>query len=208
MVETSELVRKGRKYEQVLDGARDVFMAQGYEGASVDDIARAASVSKATLYSYFPDKSILFREVMLRECRLQSERMLPDHAYSAPPRETLLSMAREISRFLVSPFPIKLFRVCIAESFRFPDVGQAFYETGPRLMRDRFVAYLKMCSARGQLAIEDYELAAEQFAELAKADLFVGALLGIDQNITDDRIERIANGAVDTFLARYGTEAS
>ena len=45
-------VRKGRKFDQVLAGARDVFMADGFEGASVDAIARAAGVSKATLYSY------------------------------------------------------------------------------------------------------------------------------------------------------------
>ena len=56
-------VRKGRKFDQVLAGARDVFMADGFEGASVDAIARVAGVSKATLYSYFPDKRLLFMEV-------------------------------------------------------------------------------------------------------------------------------------------------
>ena len=54
---------KGRKVEQVLAGAHDVFMAEGYEGANVDAIAKAAGVSKATLYSYFPDKKSLFAAV-------------------------------------------------------------------------------------------------------------------------------------------------
>ena len=65
-------VRKGRKFDQVLAGARDVFMADGFEGASVDAIARAAGVSKATLYSYFPDKRLLFMEVADTECARQS----------------------------------------------------------------------------------------------------------------------------------------
>ena len=56
------VVKQGRKWDQVLDGARKVFMRDGFEGASVDDIVREAGVSKATLYSYFPDKRLLFIE--------------------------------------------------------------------------------------------------------------------------------------------------
>ncbi len=55
--------RKGRKFNQVLDGARTVFLRDGFEGASVDEIARVAAVSKATLYSYFADKKVLFAAV-------------------------------------------------------------------------------------------------------------------------------------------------
>ena len=43
--------RKGRKFDQVINGARNIFLSQGFEGASVDVIARQAGVSKATLYS-------------------------------------------------------------------------------------------------------------------------------------------------------------
>ena len=56
----SPTIRKGRKFDQVLEGARSVFLADGFEGASVDQIAKVAGVSKATLYSYFPDKRLLF----------------------------------------------------------------------------------------------------------------------------------------------------
>ena len=62
-------IKRGRKYDQVIAGARDVFLAQGFEGASVDLIAREAGVSKATLYSYFPDKRILFIEVAKKNVR-------------------------------------------------------------------------------------------------------------------------------------------
>ena len=65
-------IRKGRKFDQVLDGARQVFLTDGFEGASVDEIARAANVSKATLYSYFPDKRLLFMEVATTECQRQA----------------------------------------------------------------------------------------------------------------------------------------
>ena len=59
------VVKQGRKWAEVLDGARTVFLRDGFEGASVDDIVREAGVSKATLYSYFPDKRLLFLELSL-----------------------------------------------------------------------------------------------------------------------------------------------
>ena len=69
-------VRRGRKFDQVLEGAREVFLRDGFEGANVDDIARAAGVSKATLYSYFPDKRLLFMEMATRQCQRQADEAL------------------------------------------------------------------------------------------------------------------------------------
>jgi AcrR family transcriptional regulator len=43
----------GTKRRQIMDGAREVFLAQGFDGASMGEIARQAGVSKGTLYVYF-----------------------------------------------------------------------------------------------------------------------------------------------------------
>lgn len=67
------VIKKGRKFDQVVEGATKVFLRDGFEGASVDDIAREAGVSKATLYAYFPDKRVLFLEIASREIRHQAE---------------------------------------------------------------------------------------------------------------------------------------
>lgn len=53
---TRQVLRSGRKFAQMLEGARQIFLALDFQEATVDDIARAAGVSKATLFSYFPDK--------------------------------------------------------------------------------------------------------------------------------------------------------
>ena len=50
------------KRRQILDGARKVFMNLGFDGASMNEIARAAGVSKGTLYVYFADKNRLLLE--------------------------------------------------------------------------------------------------------------------------------------------------
>ena len=204
MAQPAAILRTGRKFDQVLEGAREIFLAAGFEGASVDDIARAAGVSKATLYSYFPDKRLLFMEVARLECQRQAETSLQMIDTTAPPREVLKTAATRMLGFMLSEFGQRVFRICVAEADRFPDLGRQFYETGPRMVRERLKTYFQNAVARGHLKIDDFDLAADQFAELCKADLFPRWVFNIDPHFTPAEIERVIDGAVDTFMARYG----
>lgn len=196
--------KKGRKFDQVLAGARSVFLSDGYEGASVDDIAKAAGVSKATLYSYFPDKRFLFLQVAKAECCTQAERAIATIDMNAPTQDVLYRAAREIGDFITSEFGMRIFRVCVGEGGRFPELGQQFYESGPLLVRDRLVAYFDLAISKGDLAIADRTLAADQFNELCRADLFPRIIFNMTDSFTDAEKHRVATGAVDVFLARYG----
>lgn len=199
-------IRGGRKLSQVLEGAREIFLRDGFEGASVDEIAKCACVSKATLYNYFPDKRILFIEVAKAECCRQEEATEKMIAMAAPPDEALRLAARRMMGLFLSPFGKNVFRVCVAEADRFPELGREFWESGPARVRSKMIAYFKHAIDRGELAIEDTDLAADQFAELCKADLFPKLMFGIQETFSEDEIGRVADGAVDTFIARYGTK--
>ncbi len=195
--------RQGRKYEQVLDGARTVFVAMGYERASVDEIARVAGVSKATLYSYFPEKRLLFTEVYRTEIlRLADSAVALSGAQ--PPEIALREAARRILDYLTSDFALAMYRICVAESQRFPEIGRAFYESGPELGRARLGAYLRGALARGEVRIDDIELAADQFFQLCQSTICDRILCGIQTHFSEDEMMRIVDGAVETFLARYG----
>ena len=197
-------IKRGRKYDQVIAGARAVFLAAGYEGASVDDIARAAGVSKATLYSYVPDKRLLFMEVATLECRRQTDTALEEVDMSRPPSEVLPFAAERMMDFFLSPFGRGVFRIVVAEADRFPEIGREFWECGPERGRGILVDYFAKACARGELAIDDLRLAADQFTELCKADLFPRLIFGIDAAFTPEERRRVAEGAVTMFLARYG----
>lgn len=197
-------VKKGRKFEQVLEGAREVFMTDGFEGASVDTIARAAGVSKATLYAYFPDKRLLFMEVAKCECIRQAHEAVELIDLTAPPRQVLTEAASRIVGFYLSDFGIRVFRIFVAESDRFPELGREFYDSGPALVRARVVDYLRDAVARGELRIDDLQLAADQFAELCKADIFPRLIFGVRSAFSEAEKKRVIDGAVETFMARYG----
>ncbi|MGB3690081.1 MAG: TetR/AcrR family transcriptional regulator [Jannaschia helgolandensis] len=199
-------IKKGRKFDQVLEGARAVFMADGYEGSSVDAIAKAAGVSKATLYSYFADKRLLFMEVAKAECCLQIEEADAILCDECDPRRVLCVAAERMLEFFLSDFGQSIFRMCVAESDRFPELGREFYETGPKLFRQRMVDYMRDAVEDGHLVIDDLELAADQFAELCKSHLFSELMFGIRKTTTEAERQRVIDGAVDTFLARYGAK--
>ncbi|WP_397542843.1 TetR/AcrR family transcriptional regulator [Roseovarius salis] len=196
-------IKKGRKFDQVIEGAREVFMRDGYEGASVDEIARAAGVSKATLYSYFPDKRLLFSEVARIECNRQADEALDVLGNEAPIEDVLKEAARRMVEFFLSDFGQQVFRICVAESYRFPELGRRFYDSGPAMVRDRMTSVLKPYADKGILEIDDMDLAANQFGELCKSDLFVRSLCGVCGEVRQSDIDRVVNGAVDMFLARY-----
>ena len=200
-----DILRQGRKVAQVLDGARKVFLRNGFEGASVDEIAQEAGVSKATLYSYFPDKRLLFMEVAKIECRRQSDAAIDRIMLSGPPEEVLFEAASHMVRFFLSSFGRQVYRICVAESDRFPELGREFYASGPMTVHRILVDYLGQAVSKGQLEIEDIDLAADQFPELCKASLHIPMVLGLKTEFTDAEIDRVIRGAVEMFMARYGT---
>ena len=174
-------IRKGRKYDQVLMGARSVFMACGYGDANMDEVARTAKVSKATVYSYFPDKQSLFIEVVKAECEHMAEHAMEE----------------------ISEFSQRMFRICVAEADRIPELGRQFYENGPMMGRQHIAEYLRKAAEAGEVEIHDFELAADQFAELCKATLWPQAVFGIRSEFNDDEKQRVVSAAVETFCQAY-----
>lgn len=197
--------RKGRKVEQVLKGAHDVFMSQGYEGANVDAIAKAAGVSKATLYSYFPDKRALFAAVAQAACQEQTNLALSFAETEDDFDVQLYNGCRSFMAFLYSPFGVQMFRTVMSEAARFPEFGRQFWITGPGMAHAAMVDLFERAVAQGHLApMDDPELAAETLTELCKVQLHPRLLLGVIDSVSEADIDRIARNAVDTFLARFG----
>ena len=204
MTVQAQAIKRGRKFDQVLEGARQVFMADGFERASVDEIAAVSGVSKATLYSYFPDKRLLFTEVVRTECHRQSDRAMATIDISAPADTVLRLAAWHMIGFFLSEFGQRMFRICVAESASFPELGREFYNSGPLIANQSLSAYFGQAIERGELRIDDLELAAFQFAELCKARLFNRVVFGVQREFSHAEINRVVDGAVDVFMARYG----
>lgn len=199
-------VRRGRKFDQVQEGALRVFLRDGFEGASVDEIAREAGVSKATLYSYFPDKRMMFTEVFSTECQRQASLAEAEMTQTPPAREYLAQSSRQVIRFALSDFGRQLFRLVVGEVSRFPELARQFYTNGPGMLRGRLVIRLRELAARGELEIEDFDIAVDQLVQLAKSAVHDRVMLNLVDDIRPEEIERSVEATVAIFMARYGAK--
>lgn len=197
--------RAQKKAHQIMEGAAQIFDQHGFEGASVDMIAEAADVSKATLYKYFANKQELFKAVVQRQCKFYSGRIAELSEVDGALEDNLRAIARTIGQTFTSPVLANLYRLAIAEATRFPEAGRTFYESGPKTGEILTAKILQKHIDSGELDIDDVPLAARQFQELIKADFFHVAIFGIRTDFTQADIEKSAEAAVQTFLKAYRT---
>lgn len=199
-----QLIVKGRKFDEVMEGGRKVFLRDGFERASVDDTAKEEAAPKATLHAYFPEKRILFMEIALAECHRQAEEAAAQIELSAPIDVILHQTGIRIIEFMRSDVGQRIYRIAVAETERFPDLAMAFYRSGPLMAKERIGKYLRIGVQRGELDIDDIPLAAAQFAQFCKVDLHDRSLF--DANAIFNRNEgvRACDAAPRMFMARYG----
>ena len=193
------------KRRQIVEGARSVFLAHGFDAASMGEIAKAAGVSKGTLYVYFKDKDELFKAIVNKECVFQAEGVFEFDLADPDVEGVLRKVCTAFVRLLCAPGRQSSLRAVIAIADRMPEVGRRFYEAGPAIGLARMRGYLEAQVAAGRLAIPDCEIAAAQLMESSHATLFKPLLFNFAATPpSDERIDHVVGIAVKTFMAAYG----
>ena len=190
------------KRRQILEGARKVFLDLGFDGASMGEIARAAGVSKGTLYVYFADKSRLFEAIVEEEKLEQSKNDFnfdPDRDVDT----TLPEFGRAYITLLCRPGGGSAIRTVMAIAERMPDVGRRFYERVLAHTINRLAGYLDVKVKEKQLAIDNCELAAAQFMQMCQATLFQPYIFQAKPAPSPEQISVVVNSATRMFLANY-----
>ena len=191
------------KRRQIIAGARALFLAQGFYGASMDAIARKAGVSKGTLYVYFESKEQLFEAIVEDERGAQAEQIFALDADNHNVGAVLTSLGVAYARFLCQPAAASALRTVIAIAERMPELGRKFYEFGPKCGIERLQAYLTAQCEAGVLVVDDCELAAAQFLDSCQSTMFKPVMFGAGEPPTEARVQKVVGTAVKTFLAAY-----
>jgi AcrR family transcriptional regulator len=190
------------KRRQILDGARAVFLEYGFDGASMGEIARAAGVSKGTLYVYFADKNSLFCEIVEQESLAQG--MLSfDFTPERDVEATLRVFGAAYIQLICNPRGASAIRTVMAIAERMPDVGRRYYERVIANTLQRFAGYLAIHVASGALRIDDCQLAAAQFMQMCQATLFLPFIFQASEPPSPARIAQVVDSATKMFLAAY-----
>lgn len=200
--------RSTRKRAAILEAATRVFLAKGYLGSSMDEIAATAAVSKQTVYKHFADKERLFAEIVNGTVNEASD-VVYREVLDLNDRDDLESGLRKLARrqlaLVMQPKLLRLRRLVIGEATRFPELGRTFYELGPERTIAALAAAFERLAERGLLELDDPHLAAAHFNWLVMSiPLNQAMLCGDDEPASPAELDRLADAGTRAFIAAYG----
>jgi TetR/AcrR family transcriptional repressor of mexJK operon len=182
-----------------------MFTQQGFEGASMDQIAATAGVSKLTVYSHFGDKDALFAAAVKSHC----EQQLPSSLFESMPevalRDRLMTIAQAFYTMVSSPTAVAGHRMLCTPQLSGSPLPQLFWEAGPKRVQSDFANLLERRVASGELQINDVPRAASQFFSLLKGEPHARLVFGCCAANTAAETAAHLAATVDLFLRAYAT---
>jgi len=183
-----------------VEAARKLFLESGYGTTSMDALAAQAGVSKRTVYSHFENKAALFGAIMIDLCS-ETGCTHPDTlSMEEPPEQALKTFACNMIGLVQTPEERDIFRVVLAEGIQFPELGETFWNSGPRPAQQILTAYLTEQVKRGVLDIEDPSIAARQFIGMVKWPHAMPELFDVQAPASTEDRQKALDQAISIFL--------
>ncbi len=195
--------RRDERRETILDVAQACFLDQGFAATSMSTIAAKVGGSKGTLYNYFKNKEELFAAMMQRMCRELQENLFDVGPQSGDVEARLTHFARAFLEHLMTPETQGVQRLVISEVGRFPELGQVFYDCGPKVVLGRIGDVLKEMMDAGSLRRTDPLVAAQHFKDMAISGIYWERIWGVTSDPTPAEFDAQVERAVETFLRAY-----
>jgi len=183
-----------------------MFLARGYDRVTLDEIVAAVGGSKSNVYKHFKGKEGLFIAALENLSSEISGAILASEGFSLPLREALTMIGQTFYKAVLHPRTIALQRLAIAESSRFPQVGQTWFDRGPRIFYEAMTKFCEERQARGELRACDAREAAILFHDMMAFDFPQQLLLGIMRPPKASVVEAKVRSVVEAFLNGFAHE--
>ena len=191
------------KHLAILEAAKALFLRHGYEGSSMEAIAREAGVSKLTVYSHFSDKDTLFLEAVKAKCEEQLPQLFRD-TYQGEPIETcLLVIGRAFHSLINSEESLALHRLMFTLARPNPRLVQLFYAASALRVLGELERLLRQADQAGQLRVANPRSAAEHFCALLKGGHHFRLLIGCAEAQSATEAEHHVQEVVELFVRAY-----
>ena len=192
----------------IREAAAALFLAQGYQGTSMDEIAARAGVSKQTIYTHFPNKEVLFQDLVLGNAGRVEDfigELQRAFVQAGDLGTGLRDVARLYTRFVIRPEVLRLRRLVLGEAGRFPGLARRYYELVPERVYQALADLFEKLADQGLLSVDDPTLAAHHFAWLALGLPMDAAMFDEQQLPGPAELEGMADAAARVFLAAYAS---
>lgn len=186
--------------DRYLRVARQLFARYGYERTTMDMVVAEVGGSKATLYRCFPSKEALLRGLMEQIAERINDRTPALVVSDLSVEAALTEVGRAAMHGVLSDEAVTMLRLALGERGRFPELADLVWQAGPAITYRNVRTLLEEHQRRGELDIDDPQLAAEQFVAGLVGHLQPKIAMGQAERPDDDEIERRVASAVRTFL--------
>lgn len=193
------------KKDEILNVAAELFLKLGYEGASVNEMARCSGISKETIYRHFKSKRNLFAEVVDKE--LNHYRSHLDYVLGlgrdADIKEALKLYGKALLKILLDKRTLALRGLIFLESGAQPELGKLYYNLGPNRGYKALEQYFAMKLQSGLKSRFDARKLSRYFAALIIYNLVLEYQCGINRKISEKQLDSHVEEVVDDFLSIY-----
>jgi AcrR family transcriptional regulator len=189
-----------KKQTKILQVASEMFLERGYDAVSLDDIVEKVGGSKSTLYSYYGGKEGLFAAIVHQGCRTVLGRLLELDVSDLDVKSGLIAIGRIFLSRVSSHEGQAFYRMMIAESARFPKLVSEFYVAGPEATTKLIRKNLEHWQKKGILRLGNSETLAVQFVGLLLGHFTAKSMLGLAQDLSEEKIEDWVSSSVTLFL--------
>lgn len=190
---------------RILSAATELFLQQGYGSTNLDQVAEKAGVTKPTVYSHFGSKQGVLEAMTQCHTDTRIDEFKSNLVSSGYPKAELTQFANAFLTRVMSEEARAWQRLATAESDRYPEVGEAFYNAGPRRVFEFLTNYLRGEKRAGRLNFPNAERAAEQFLGMLLGLNLLRSLVG-QPLPSSAKMKRRCEETVAVFLAAYVTE--
>jgi AcrR family transcriptional regulator len=188
----------------LLEAARKEFVASGFAASSMESVARRAGVSTKTLYRLIPNKAALF-EAMVTDRMEQFASGVRLRACDGKDIEGALRAALVVcSELILDPETIALQRVILADSDKFPEIAETFYNKAPQRTVATLANWLRVQHERGLIAVADTHATAGMLLGMMMYQPLRDVQFGRKPPPTPQEIEMRARDCAALFL--YGAQ--
>ncbi len=188
--------------DALLNAATQIFLAEGFERASIDKVASEARVSTRTIYQRYRNKADLLTAVIARLVERDLGALLGSSELGRlPPAEALRLFARTVARSLAEGNAAALFRIVASEARHFPEFGETLRGVTKVRMESALAGYLRQRTDSGELALDDPDRAAALFMQMIRGEIHERCLFGTDEVLAQLDVDGHADYVVEMFLS-------
>lgn len=194
--------RDAAKEAAIIRAAQAMFMDHGFDGASVDAIAEAAGVAKATVYARFKDKDGLLRAAIQSKCAEFLSATAFESKSDRPLRQNLTDFAHRFLALVTDKDALAMHALVMDAGKSGPEMPALFFETAVLPTCRLLSGYLDSERDRGRIAFDDGEDAAWRFLGMVKSEDHMRAMLGLPRR-PQSEIDAYVASCVDAFLTAH-----